>query len=400
MTRHKKIDFQAIFEMAPAASLVLTPDFVIVAASNRYLDHAMKTRKDLVGRMLTDAFPNDSAGPRPYTVSELHESLGRVLSQREAEKMPVQKLPIQRTASHPASNDERYSRATNAPLFDTDGRILYLIHSIEDVTELVHPTPTRMMDEVKHADHGDDPARLRADFEQFTYAASHDLQEPLRMVTSYVQLLARRYKGRLDQDADDFIDFALDGAKRMHNMIADLLRFSRVGTQAMPFAPTPMDAVLDRALNNLQRQIESTGATVTKARLPVVMADEAQMVIVFQSLIDNALKFRGDAPPRIHIGYERRSSEHLFHVKDNGIGIEPQQADQIFVIFQRLHQRGTFPGTGIGLTLCKRIIERHRGRIWVESAPENGATFYFTIVDTEGQDHEQGSSKGRGYPAG
>ncbi|WP_420474986.1 ATP-binding protein [Noviherbaspirillum sp. ST9] len=384
MTRQKKIDFQTIFETAPAASLVLTPEFLIVAASDRYLEHAMKAREDLVGRRLKDAFADDSGGPRPYTVSELHESLGRVLAQRETEKMPVQKLGLQHAANHVASNDERYSRAINAPLFDMDGRILYLIHSIEDVTDLVHPAPAEMMDEEMHANHGDDPARLRADFEQFTYAASHDLQEPLRMVTSYVQLLARRYKGRLDQDADDFIDFALDGAKRMHNMISDLLRFSRVGTQAMPFAPTSMDAVLELALNNLQRQIESTGATVTKAAMPVVMADEAQMTIVFQSLIDNALKFRSGAPPRIHIGYERRNSEHLFHVRDNGIGIEPQQADHIFVIFRRLHQRGTFPGTGIGLTLCKRIIERHRGRIWVESAPAQGATFYFTIVDTEG----------------
>lgn len=384
MIRHKKIDFQTIFETAPAASLVLTPELRIVAANNRYLDHAMKTREDLVGRRLNDAFADDSPAPFPYTVPELHDSLGRVLVRREAENMPVQKLPAQRGGNGAVENDVRYARATNSPLFGADGSIQYLIHSIEDVTDLVHSPKIALLDEEKHAVPADDVARLRADFEHFTYAASHDLQEPLRMVTSYVQLLARRYKGRLDQDADDFIDFALDGAKRMHNMIADLLRFSRLGTQAAPFAPTSLDAVVDRALNNLQRQIESTGATVTADRLPVVKADETQMVMVFQNLIDNALKFRGDAPPKIHIGYERKGREHLFHVKDNGIGIEPKQTDRIFVLFQRLHQRGNFPGTGIGLTLCKRIIERHRGRIWVESAPAHGATFYFTIVDSEG----------------
>lgn len=371
MTGQTKTDFAAIFERAPVASLVLTPDLVMVTASDRYLDLAMMTRQDLAGHMLAEM--EDRATSHPYTVAEMQASLARVIARRETENMPVRKLAPGYVAGPGKGTEERYVRAANAPLLSRDGSILFLIHTLHDVTDLVSSTQNQ-----------DDYARLSADFEQFAYAASHDLQEPLRMVTSYVQLLARRYKGRLDQDADEFIEFALDGARRMHNMVADLLRFSRLGTQGAAFAPIPLDAVLDRALNNLQRQIESTGATVTRTSLPVVMADEAQMVIVFQSLIDNALKFRGDATPAVRIGYERRGREHLFQVQDNGIGIEPQHAERIFVIFRRLHHRESFPGTGIGLALCKKIVERHHGRIWVESTPGNGATFYFTIVDTEG----------------
>ncbi|MBI4498793.1 MAG: PAS domain S-box protein [Chloroflexi bacterium] len=225
--------------------------------------------------------------------------------------------------------------------------------------------------------------RSNADLQQFAYVASHDLQEPLRMVASFTQLLARRYRGRLDADADTFIAFVVDGATRMQRLIEDLLAYSRVGTQGRPFEPTNVGAVVDRVLSELSAAITEHGATVTRDPLPTVMADPIQLGQVFQNLISNAIKFHQDAPPRVHVSTERQGREWRFSVRDNGIGIDPRYADRIFVIFQRLHAPGEFPGTGIGLAICKKIVERHGGRIWVASAPGEGATFSFTIPERQ-----------------
>jgi len=199
------------------------------------------------------------------------------------------------------------------------------------------------------------------------------------MVASYTQLLAKRYRGKLDEDADEFIAYAVNGANRMQALIQDLLAFSRVDRQGQNFERTSVEALLGYALENLKGALEESRAVVTHDPLPTVMADERQVLHLLQNLLSNAIKFRGPEPPRVHLSAERRNGDWLFSVRDNGIGIDPQYRERIFVIFQRLHTSAEYPGTGIGLSLCKKIVERHGGRIWMESQLGQGATFYFTL---------------------
>jgi len=221
--------------------------------------------------------------------------------------------------------------------------------------------------------------RSNQEWQQFAYVVSHDLQEPLRMVISYLQLLDRQYKGQLGTDADEFIEYAVGGASRMQTLIHDLLAYSRVSTRGKPLMPTDSEEILRQTLMNLKVAIEESGAKVSCDGLPTVMADATQLSQVFQNLIGNAIKFRGEESPVVHLEAARQEEGWVFSVRDNGIGIDPQYADRIFLIFQQLHTRGEYPGTGVGLAICKRIVERHGGRIWVESEVGRGSTFYFTV---------------------
>ena len=223
-----------------------------------------------------------------------------------------------------------------------------------------------------------DLLRSNAELEQIAYVSAHDLQEPLRMVSSYVQLLARRYKDRLDADAHTFIDYAVEGATRMQRLVNDLLSFTSVNMHGRASETVDCEAVFAEAVACLQPAIEGSRATVTHSPLPAVTADRAQLTQVFQRLIGNAVKFHSEEPPRIHVSAEEQGDTWVFSVRDNGIGIDPQYADRIFVMFQRLHRREEYPGNGIGLALCKKIVERHGGRIWMTSEPGMGATFHFT----------------------
>lgn len=218
------------------------------------------------------------------------------------------------------------------------------------------------------------------ELEQFAYVASHDLQEPLRMVSSYLQLLKRRYEGQLDEKADQFITYAVDGAVRMKGLINDLLSFSRVGTKGRPFDVVDCQDVLRQVMETFKITIEESQAEVTCDKLPALKADATQLGQLFQNLIGNALKFRGEAPVKIHVGVEESDDAWIFCVKDNGIGIGKEYVERIFVIFQRLHTKDEYPGTGIGLAVSKKIVERHGGRIWLESELNKGTTFYFSLL--------------------
>jgi light-regulated signal transduction histidine kinase (bacteriophytochrome) len=218
-----------------------------------------------------------------------------------------------------------------------------------------------------------------SELEQYAYVASHDLQEPLRMITSFLQLLQRRYAGQLDSEADEFIEFAVDGANRMQDLIKDLLAYSRVTSKGKEFKEIKMEETLEQALVNLKVSIEENDAFITHDPLPIIYGDSSQMIQLLQNLIGNAIKYRSEESPQIHISAQKEHKQWLFSVKDNGIGIDPQYADRIFKIFQRLHKRDEFEGTGIGLAIAQKIVHRHGGEIWAESELGKGSTLDFTL---------------------
>ena len=273
-----------------------------------------------------------------------------------------------------ADNDDRIVQANAAPIRNDHNEVVAGIVVFMDTTERRHA-------EEKLRQLNEELTSSNRDLEQFAYVASHDLQEPLRMVASFTQLLALRYQDQLDEKGRKFIEYAVDGATRMQRLIDDLLTYSRVGTRGGVMESTDTRAALDEALRNLHAGISENGAQVTISDLPTVRADPSQLVQLFQNLVGNALKFRRpDELPRINISAEYLGKEWRFTIQDNGIGIDPQYADKVFIIFQRLHTRKEYPGTGIGLAVCKRIVERHGGRIWMESTPGQGTTFFFTLA--------------------
>jgi PAS domain S-box-containing protein len=280
------------------------------------------------------------------------------------------------TEERPNSGTERTYEDRYYPIPDHAGTPIAACHIARDISERkrFENILLRQSEELR---------RSNAELEQFAYAASHDLQEPLRMVASYMQLFAERYQGRLDEKADKYIGYAVDGARRMQTLINDLLSLSRVNSRGGEFKPTDCKTVVGRVLHDLDARIRDTSALVEAGDLPTVIADDQQLGQLFQNLLCNALKFHGDDKPHVRITAEQQSDHWLFTVQDNGIGIAPQHAEQIFVLFQRLHSRHKYEGTGIGLAICKKIVERHGGRIWVESEVGKGASFKFTLPLTQ-----------------
>ena len=261
---------------------------------------------------------------------------------------------------------------TAATLREPDGRVAATVVQGQDVTARVEAERRlrAVIDELEVSNEG---------LERYAYAASHDLQEPIRTVVSHVQLLQRRYGDQLDEDADEILGYIVEGGLRMQRLVQDLLLLSRIGAKKRPFEPVDVEQVLLDVLRDHRHQIRELGALVHHDPLPVVCGDPAELPLVFAHLLQNSLKFRSDEPPRIRITAERDDAWWRFSVEDNGIGIEPEYFDRIFVLFQRLHTRERYAGTGIGLPIVKKVIERHGGRCWVASTPGAGATFFFTL---------------------
>ncbi len=338
----------------------------------------------------------ETSDKRVETLQETQMAILNILEDFNAEKLRLEDtqravLNILEDADIEKSRIERTQRATfniledfNAEklrLEDTQRALINILDDLNYSSEELRKAHDVL--EVRVKERTAELARSNAELEQFAYIASHDLQEPLRMVSSYVQLLGRRYKGKLDRDADEFIAFASEGALRMQRLINDLLAFSRVGTRGKNFEAVSLETVLAQALENLQLATKEKKAAVTHDLLPMVFGDSGQLTQVFQNLIDNAIKFRGEELPMVHISARLEGSDCVCSVKDNGIGIAPEFINRLFLLFQRLHTRKDYPGTGLGLAICKRIIERHGGKIWVESIPGEGSTFYFRIPTTQ-----------------
>jgi PAS domain S-box-containing protein len=360
------------------------------------------TKAEVLGKNDHDLFPAEEAGA--FTAADRE-----VLSQGRL-------ADVSEEIIHTKDHGVRFLHTRKIRLTDQSGEPSYLLGISEDITErklaqealqkareqlerrveertaqlrAANAILKEEISERKRAAHelrekAEELARSNRELEHFAYVASHDLQEPLRMVASYMQLLERRYKGRLDQDADDFIKFAVDGASRMKELINDLLEYSRVGTRGGEFIVVDCNEVFDRVVRSIQLSIERAGAEVTRDHLPTIVADDQQLSQLFQNLLSNSVKFHGPTKPVVRVGATDRGAEWEFQVKDNGIGIEPQFSDRIFEIFQRLHTRDEYEGTGIGLAICRRVVERHGGRIWVESVPGQGAKFSFTIPKRNG----------------
>jgi signal transduction histidine kinase len=275
-----------------------------------------------------------------------------------------------------------------------------ILLAIEDITErrrleLAERTSLELVSkrlEKEVAERTSELERSNRELQQFAYVASHDLKEPLRLVESYVQLLVKRYRGQLDDKADVFMGFILEGTNRMQKLINDVLLYSRVEARAKQLKSVDADSVLERVRLGLRLDIESSGAVVSNDLLPTVLVDETQIYQLFHNLVANALKYRGEEPPEIHVSARYEESDWLFAVRDNGIGFDPKYAERIFLMFQRLHGRDDYDGTGIGLALCQRIVERHGGRIWAESEEGKGSTFYFTIPGKEVQGDDASES--------
>jgi PAS domain S-box-containing protein len=360
MLRHNQAQLQAILDHSPTLISIKDLNGNIILANRNLAVLDAPPLHELIGRNVFDLFPRDVAEKL------WHNDLAALQSGGP--------LTFEEVVRHKDGAWHTYL-TVKFPLYVEHNQPSGICAISTDITER-----KRGEDELRRLN--EDLIRSNRELEQFAYVASHDLQEPLRMVSSFTQLLASRYQGRLDQDADDFIHYAVDGANRMQQLIQDLLTYSRITTRGSLFLPLDLQETLGEAVANLHTAIIESAAVVTNGELPMVNADRTQLVQVFQNLVGNAIKFRKqDEPPRVHVSAERAGHEWIISVKDNGIGIEPQYFQRLFVIFQRLHGKQDYPGTGIGLALCQRIMARHGGRIWVESTPGEGATFRFAMKD-------------------
>lgn len=347
-----------IVETVREPLMVLDTDLKIISANSSFYRTFKVAPEDTVGQFLYDL------GNRQWDIPKLRILLEEIL--------PKKTEVLDFEVEHEFLTIGRHTMLLNARrIIRESGRSHLILLAIEDIT-------MRRRAEEKLKKLADDLARSNAELEHFAYLASHDLKAPLLAIGSALRLFQRRYQGKIDAKADQFISDAIKGAIRMENLISDILAYSRAGTQGKTFEPTDCSEALDISLANLKDAVESSGAEIIRDTLPKVMADHIQMVQLFQNLIGNAIKLHGEERPLIYISAKQMEKEWVFSVRDNGIGIPHEQTNKIFEIFQRLHG-DKYPGSGIGLAICKKIVERHGGRIWVESEIGKGSTFYFTI---------------------
>ncbi len=360
-----------LFDYMPVGCCILRQDFVVLFW-NQCLENWTKIpRTEAVGTNLSHRFSHLN---QPKYQIRFHQVFANGLPAVFSPQLHQSLIPA------PLPNGKwriQQTTVTAIPMLVGEG--FYALVVIQDVTELTQRIQS-YQEELKQRQLVEtELKRSNAELEQFAYIASHDLQEPLRMVNNFTQLLAQNYYDKLDAEANQIIDFAVDGATRMQALIKDLLNFSRVHRQGKAFELSDCETILDLAINNLQLLIEESHAQICRNPLPTVLADENQLVQLFQNLIGNSIKYRSEQPPKINLGATQQEDQWLFWVRDNGIGINPKHSERIFLIFQRLHDRQEYSGTGIGLAICKKIVERHGGNIWVESEQGKGCTFYFTI---------------------
>lgn len=361
--RESEAKYRGLLEAAPDAMVVVDQAGEIVLVNVQAEKQFGYRRDELLGQRVTSIIPEGFA---ERLVSDALRSAEDALAQQIGTGLEL--------SGRRRDGSEFPIEIMLSPLASADG--ILVTAAIRDIT-------TRKRAEAHLIQKLEELKRSNEELGQFAYLASHDLQEPLRMVSSYTQLLSRRYKGRLDADADEFIAFAVDGASRMQRLIQDLLTFSRVGTKGKELSDCSSQRALDQALVYLRGAIEDSGARVTHDPLPDVHADEAQLVQLFQNLVGNAIKYQGAGIPEVHVSAASEGGGRwLFAVRDNGLGIDPQYFERIFGMFQRLHRREEFAGTGIGLAICRKIAERHGSAITVDSAPGKGSTFSFSLAES------------------
>jgi PAS domain S-box-containing protein len=356
--------YRGLLEAAPDAMVVVNQDGEIVLLNLQAEKQFGYRRDELVGQKVKNIIPEGFAE--------------RLLADRlrSAEDALAQQIGTGIELTGRRKNGSEFPiEIMLSPLESAEG--ILVTAAVRDITTR-KKAEAHLLQKVKELNRSND------ELEQFAYIASHDLQEPLRMVASYTQLLSKRYKGQLDSDADDFISFAVDGASRMQRLIQDLLAYSRVGTIAIDLLDTSSEEALQQALINLRGAVAESGAIVTHDPLPTVLADETQLIHLFQNLVSNAIKYQNPGIPRVHISAAENSEKKwIFSVKDNGLGIDSQYFERIFGMFQRLHKREEFDGTGVGLAICKKIVERHGGSISVKSQVGQGSTFSFALGQSE-----------------
>ena len=350
---------ESIVETVREPLVVLNVDLKILSANRSFYNTFKVTPDETVGNFIYDL------GDRQWNIPKLRTLFEDILPKNtKFDNFEVEhEFPI----------IGRKIMLLNARrIYRKDIGMQMILLAIEDITE-------RRLREEELKKLSEELARSNTELRDFAYVASHDLKKPLQSIEGFAKLLGRRYKGKLDAKADEFIEYIGSSVKRMQELIKDLLEYSQIGAKEKKFKPTDCSGVVDKAVGNLQAAIEESNAVVTYDELPTVMVYTPQIISLFQNLIDNAINFRGEEAPRIHISAQRKGDEWVFSIQDNGIGIDPKDSEQIFGMFQRLHGSTEYPGTGIGLAICKKIVGHHGGRIWVESEPGKGSTFFFTL---------------------